>query len=62
MKQLHTIQLMILRKLLFAESLRYGELKPDKKMENNQLSFHLDALLEFSYVEKIDGGYRLTYE
>ncbi|NOZ44620.1 MAG: hypothetical protein GXP45_05805 [bacterium] len=64
MKQLHDIQLAILRKLLFAESLRYSDLKPEEAMENNQLSFHLDKLIELNYVEKLDDnvGYRLTIE
>ena len=62
MKQLHEIQLAILRKLLFAESLRYSELKPDTKMENNQLSFHLDVLVDLNYVEKNESGYSLTHE
>lgn len=46
MKQYHDVQLKILRKLLFAQSLPYSQLKPDEKMENNQLSFHLDKLKE----------------
>lgn len=45
MKQLHEIQLQILKKLLFAKELRYTDLKPDVELENNQLDFHLDKLI-----------------
>lgn len=62
MKQFHDIQLAILKKLLFAQSLKYSELKPDASMENNQLSFHLDFLVETGYVTKISKGYTLTVD
>jgi hypothetical protein len=45
MKQLHPIQLKILKKLLFAPQLKYTELKPEEHIENNQLSFHLNTLI-----------------
>lgn len=60
MKQLHGIQLKILKKLLFAESLKYSELKPDPKIENNQLSFHLDKLLDLGYIQKTENKYQLS--
>ena len=60
MKQLHNIQLEILKKLLFADLVKYTDLKPDKEMENNKFDFHLDQLIEFGYVEKEDKKYRLT--
>lgn len=60
MKQLHTIQLQILKKLLFAPSLRYSELKPDPEMENNAFDFHLDQMIKLDYIEKKDQKYTLT--
>lgn len=60
MKQLHPIQLQILRKLLFADKLRYSRLKPDPEMENNQFNFHLDQLIKGTYVLKQDKHYLLT--
>lgn len=62
MKQFHDIQLHMLKKLLFSQGLRYSELKPDPKMENNQLSFHLDTLMKLGYIEKNDQIYVLTPE
>ena len=62
MKQLHEIQLRILRKLLFAESLRFSELKPDKEMENNRFDWHLKQLLNSGLVEKQSDGYRLSMQ
>jgi ADP-ribose pyrophosphatase YjhB (NUDIX family) len=59
MKQIHPIQLHILRKLLFAPVLRYSEMKPIE-MENSQFVFHLDKLLEERIVRKEDEGYRLS--
>lgn len=60
MKQLHPIQLQILKKLLFAKQLRYHETKPDKEMENNQFGFHLDQLISDSYILKENKHYLLT--
>lgn len=60
MKQLHKIQIEILQKLLFANSLRYTEMKPDKEMENNQFDFHLDQLIDQGLVKKENGKYALT--
>lgn len=60
MKQLHEIQLAILKKLLFAERLRFSEMKPDAEMENNQFTWHLDQIVEAGYVRKDGIGYRLT--
>ena len=54
MRQLHEIQLQILKKLLFASGLRYAQIKPDPQMENNQFDFHLDQLIDGGYVEKYD--------
>ncbi len=60
MRQLHEIQLKILEKLLFSISLRYSQIKPDKKMENNQFQFHLNQLTEMGLVRKENGKYLLT--
>lgn len=60
MKQLHDIQLQILKKLLFAKELRYSELKPDSEMENNQFDFHLDKLVSQKFIEKNSKFYYLT--
>lgn len=59
-KQKHPIQLSILKKLLFAHSLRYTELKPKVDMENNQFDFHLDQLVKKGYVTKHTSEYLLT--
>jgi len=60
MKQLHEIQLQILKRLLFANELRYAQVKPDQGMENNQFDFHLDQLIDGGYVAKKDKSYKLT--
>ncbi len=60
MKQLHEIQLQILNKLLFSQSLPYSKLKPDVEMENNKFSFHLNELVDSDLVSKDESGYRLT--
>lgn len=60
MKQLHPIQIQILRKLLFAPGLRYTDLKPEPEMENNQFDFHLDQLVRSQYIEKQKSLYKLT--
>lgn len=60
MKQLHEVQLQILKKLLFSPNLTYSKLKPDPEMENNQFTFHLDQVVNAGYVEKRDKGYSLT--
>jgi hypothetical protein len=60
MKQLHPLQLKMLKKLLFAPQLKYTELKPEEHIENNQLSFHLNTLITMGYIQKIDQHYVLT--
>src|SRR5260221_866362 len=59
MKDLHYIQLNILRKLLFSSSLRFSELRP-KDIENNLLTFHIDQLIRDKLIEKVDDKYQLT--
>ncbi|MCA9397214.1 NUDIX hydrolase [candidate division WWE3 bacterium] len=59
---LHPTQLGILNKLLFAQTLRYSDLKIDPEMENNTFQFHLDKVLSMGFVEKVDEGYSLTLQ
>lgn len=60
MKQIHTIQLQILKKLLYSKGLRYSEIKPDSEMENNQFDFHLDKMIAEGFIEKKADRYHLT--
>jgi len=60
MKQLHNTQLKILNKLLFHPKVRYTDLKPTRKMDNNKFTFHLDQLLNLGHVQKFTDGYSLT--
>lgn len=60
MKQIHTIQLHILKIMLFKKDARYSEIKPSKSMENNQFDFHLNQLIKIGYVVKINAKYSLT--
>lgn len=61
MKQLHDYQLKILKKLLLKPSCTYTVLRPEPKVENNQLTFHLNKLLEMGYIAKQeDKSYVLT--
>ncbi len=60
MKQLNKIQLNILKKLLFADELRYTDLKPGPAMENNQLDFHVKELIKLGYIAKGRYLYSLT--
>ncbi|OGM32316.1 hypothetical protein A2803_04120 [Candidatus Woesebacteria bacterium RIFCSPHIGHO2_01_FULL_44_21] len=60
MKQLHEIQLQILKKLLFANGLKFSELKPDNEMENNQFTFHLDQMIAMGHIAKTEHKYFLT--
>jgi ADP-ribose pyrophosphatase YjhB (NUDIX family) len=62
MKQLHTIQRNILYKLLFTPKLRYTEVKPNKRIENNKFNFHLDQLIKLGYIQKKENYYSLTNE
>jgi ADP-ribose pyrophosphatase YjhB (NUDIX family) len=60
MKEIHPIQLRILKKLLFVRKARYTEIKPDPEMENNKFSFHLNKLLKLKFIQKIEEMYFLT--
>jgi hypothetical protein len=56
---IHPIQIVILRKLLFAKKLKYSQMKPSE-MENSHFVFHLNKLLTESIVIKDDGFYFLS--
>jgi len=60
MKQLHRTQREILKKLLFANRLRYTDLKPSSEMENNIFNFHLDRLVKNGFIKKLEKLYKLT--
>lgn len=60
MKQLHDIQLGILGKLLFADTLRYTQMKPSADIENNTYDFHVKQLLESGLITKSSNSYSLT--
>jgi 8-oxo-dGTP pyrophosphatase MutT (NUDIX family) len=60
MKELHLLQVGILKKLLFVPSLRYMQIKPEE-IENNQFDFHIDQMVRLGYVTRLDNGsYALT--
>ncbi len=60
MKNMHKIQLNILRTLLFAKSKRYSEIKPTD-MEGSQFTFHMDTLISSKLIVKESSGlYSLT--
>jgi len=60
MKQLHDIQIQILKNLLFSASLKYSQLKPNKELENNKFNFHLNRLIDCGYITKRNQYYELT--
>jgi ADP-ribose pyrophosphatase YjhB (NUDIX family) len=62
MKEMHPIQLQILKKLLFSPKLKYSQLKPSDNIENNQFNFHLEQLIKEMFIEKRDGLYTLSNE
>lgn len=62
MRQLHQIQLSILKKLLFAQTLRNKDLQPEENIPSNKLSFHIEQLIESNLIQKTEGEYSLTAE
>ncbi len=60
MKQLHPYQMEIIKRCLFAQELRYSELRFEEETENNRLDFHLNQLLKEDYIEKVSRRYKLT--
>lgn len=62
MKQLHAIQLDILKKLTFSEWLRYSDFKSSDNMPSSQVYFHLESLQKQWFVVKEGDRYVLTLE
>ncbi len=60
MEQLHDIQRIILRTLLFTPDASYTELQKACGLESDRFKFHLSRLVELGLVEKISNKYRLT--
>jgi 8-oxo-dGTP pyrophosphatase MutT (NUDIX family) len=60
MKQLHPLQIKILQKLLFSQSLRYSQMKPLEDIENNKFNFHLKKLMEDTFILKEGSQYYLS--
>lgn len=60
MQDLHEIQILILKKLLFNPKQRYTDLRPSEDIENNKLNFHLNQLKLLGLIEKDDENYFLT--
>lgn len=60
MTDLHYLQILILKKLLFATSLTFSELRPSEEIENNKLDFHLKQLQNFKLIIKLEDKYSLT--
>ncbi len=59
MKDLHSLQINILQKLLYSRGLKYSQIKP-KGIESGQFAFHLDKLIGLNYVSKSGSVYELT--
>ena len=59
MKDLHQIQMLILRELLFNPTARFSQLNI-KGLSNDHFSYHINTLMELGYVKKTDKGYSLT--
>jgi ADP-ribose pyrophosphatase YjhB (NUDIX family) len=57
----HNIQRKILAKLLYAESLNYAQMRPER-VESNHFAYHLDQLVKAKIVGKKDKAYFLTSE
>jgi ADP-ribose pyrophosphatase YjhB (NUDIX family) len=56
----HHVQMQIFNQLVTAELLRFSDLKP-KGMESNAFMYHLNFLQKQGLVEKVPGGYSLTF-
>lgn len=59
MEDLHQIQMLILRSLLFNPNSRFSELNI-KGLSNDHFSYHINTLMDMNLVEKKDGKYSLT--
>lgn len=58
---LHNIQMLILRELLFHPNSRFSDLNIDG-LSNDHFSYHINTLIELGYVKKESGKYSLTTE
>lgn len=56
----HTIQMEILRKLLFMQNAQFNELLRATELTSDHFNFHLKQLVEAGYIKKQDGRYTLT--
>ena len=61
MKDLHTIQLMIIKELIFSNALSFSDMRV-KDIPNNQLDYHIKELISLGFVEKVGDKYTLTKE
>lgn len=59
MNNLHKIQMLILRELLFHPNSRFTDLNI-QGLTSDHFSYHINTLIEEKYVEKGDQGYSLT--
>lgn len=59
MEDLHQIQMLILKELLFNPNSRFSELNI-KGLSNDHFSYHINTLIEQGLVKKGDNGYCLT--
>jgi 8-oxo-dGTP pyrophosphatase MutT (NUDIX family) len=59
MEELHQIQMLILRELLFKPQARFSELNI-KGLSNDHFSYHINTLIDLDLVKKIEGKYSLT--
>jgi 8-oxo-dGTP pyrophosphatase MutT (NUDIX family) len=59
MEDLHQIQMLILRELLFNPTARFSELNI-KGLSNDHFSYHINTLINLGYVRKDENGYSLT--
>ncbi|MBC7746421.1 NUDIX hydrolase [Pedobacter sp.] len=56
----HDAQKSILRHLLFTQKAGFAELQKLTELTSDHFNFHIKKLIETGYVEKLDGGYRLS--
>ena len=59
MQDLHQIQMLILRELLFNPNSRFSELNI-KGLSNDHFSYHVNTLVDLGLVKKGENGYSLT--
>lgn len=56
---MHPLQITIIKTLAFSQGLHFAQLQP-KGVPSNQLTFHIQQLLDNGYIEKMDLTYHLT--